>query len=171
MNLPCRYTSPEITAGSRTADCGIPAAGPAACARWGITEITSPIPRTGISADLLPQSRPDTGRREGRIRATHPKSQAFVPTSVPPNGAAAPFGAPTSARRACPQARYQRARATVICSRERSGGARPRRTIRPAPSRSPWPRGSCGTPRRSGHRRRRRGRADAPSRSRRWSRW
>jgi hypothetical protein len=58
-----------------------------------------------------------------------------------------------------------------ICSRERLAGARRRRTIRRAPSRNPWPRGSCDTPRRSGHRRRRRGRADAPSRSRRWSRW
>jgi hypothetical protein len=58
-----------------------------------------------------------------------------------------------------------------ISSLGQSAGARPRPTIRPAPPRSPWPRGSFGTPRRNGHRRRRRDRAGAPSRSRRWSRW
>ena len=58
-----------------------------------------------------------------------------------------------------------------IWSRGRSAPARRRRTIRPVLPRSPWPRGSFGTPRRTGHRRRRRDRAGAPSRFRRWSRW
>ena len=38
----------------------------------------------------------------------------------------------------------------------------PRRIIRRARARNPWPRGNCGRPRQTAHRRRRRDRADAP---------
>ena len=49
-------------------------------------------------------------------------------------------------------------------ARRSQAWACPRRpTIRRARRGNPWPRGNCGRPRRSAHRRRRRARADAPS--------
>src|SRR5580692_7981095 len=69
-----------------------------------------------------------------------------------------------SPRRPSESASAMKRRSALTCAR--SPRPRPPR-VRPAPSRNPWPRGNCDRPRRSAHRRRRRARANAPSRFRR----
>ncbi len=139
-------------------------------------------------AAAAPRSRHAAGRRLASSRAR--RSTPLATTTAPDGriGPGAPEPAPAERERqrheaeSCAAAALKAhgrvtltvgspvSRTSLICATAPAVSQSSSPTIPRAPPRNPWLRGNCDRPRRSAHRRHRRGRADAPSPSRRWSR-